>query len=249
MPANVHVHSLPSLIVPGSLAGAQAVVIDLLRASTTICAAMHAGAACVRPVLEPEEAMNLRIRLTPRECILGGERKGVLIPGFDLGNSPRSYTPERVGGRDVIFTTTNGTRAIHAASREGASRVLVGCLANLSAIVDAVRSDGRDVHIVCAGTGGEVSMEDVLCAGAMVSSLRAVGLAHGNDDQSRIAQRVYESAATEPEGVLSATRESRGGRNLVQIGLEQDIHDCARVDWLTLVPQFDPGSGTITQVV
>lgn len=247
MPATVHVHFLPSLIAPGSLAGTQAVVIDLLRASTTICAAVHAGAACIRPVLEPEEAHTLQAMLAPRECILGGERKGVLIPGFDLGNSPRSYTPERIRGRDVIFTTTNGTRAIHAAPREGASRVLVGCFANLSSVVNSIRSDGRDAHIVCAGTNGDVSMEDVLCAGAIVSRLCEAGFVHGPDDQCRIAQRVYESAATEPEGVLRATRESRGGRNLVHIGLEQDLHDCAQVDWLPLVPHYDPGSGTITQ--
>lgn len=249
MPATVHVHFLPSLIAPGSLAGTQAVVIDLLRASTTICAALHAGAACIWPVLEPEEAHRLRAMLAPRECVLGGERKGVLIPGFDLGNSPRLYTPDRVRGRDVIFTTTNGTRAIDAASREGALRVLVGCFANLSAVVNSIRSDGRATHIVCAGTNGEVSMEDVLCAGAMVSRLCASGFAHGPGDQCRIAQRVYEAAAAEPGGVLLATRESSGGRNLVQIGLEQDIHDCTRVDWLPLVPQYDPGSGTITPAV
>jgi 2-phosphosulfolactate phosphatase len=249
MSAVVSVHFLPSLIAPGALAGAQAVVIDLLRASTTICAAVHAGAACIRPVLEPEEAHTLRAMLAPRECILGGERKGVLIPGFDLGNSPRSYTPERVGGRDVIFTTTNGTRAIHAASREGASRVLIGCFANLAAIVDAVCSEGRAVHIVCAGTNGEVSMEDVLCAGAIVSRLCEAGFVHGPDDQCRIAQRLYEAAAAEREGVLRAMRESRGGRNLVHIGLDQDIHDCLRVDWLPLVPQYDAGSGTITPAV
>ncbi len=190
--------------------------------------------------------MGLRAALAPRECVLGGERGGVLIPGFDLGNSPREYTSGRVGGREVIFTTTNGTRAIHAAWAGGASRIVVGCFANLSAVVDAIAPDGRSVHILCAGTNGEVSMEDVLCAGAMVSRLRAASFAHCSDDQSRIAERLYESAAAKPGGVLAALNESHGGRNLVRIGLGGDVGDCAEVDCCPVVPEFDGAKGTIT---
>jgi len=251
MPAKIHVHSLPKLVAPGSLAGCQAVIVDLLRASTTICAALHAGAACVRPVLEPEDAVALRQRLAPRECVLGGERKGVLIAGFDLGNSPRAYTPERIGGRDVVFTTTNGTRAIYAAAREGAARVLIGCFANLSSLARALVADGRDVHVLCAGTNGDVSMEDVLCAGAIVSRVQAAGsgvFVHAVDDQSRIAQRLMDAAEASPTGILDALLASRGGRNLIEIGLQIDVEDCAKQDWLPLVPGFDPPTSTITPV-
>jgi 2-phosphosulfolactate phosphatase len=246
MPAIVRVHALPTMLPAHGPTGAQAVIVDLLRASTTICAALHAGAPCVRPVLEPGEARALRDRLAPRPCLLGGERDGVLIPGFDLANSPREYTPQRVRNRDVIFTTTNGTRAIHAAASAGAARVVIGCLANLSALVGSLVVDGRHVHVICAGTNGEVSMEDVLCAGAIVSRLVAEGLVHHSDDQSRIAQRLFESAATERDGVLNLMLRSRGGRNLVQIGLADDVRDCAESDWLPVVPVFDAAAGAIT---
>lgn len=228
-----------------SAAGAQAVIVDLLRASTTICAALHAGAACVRPVLEPDEAIAISKTIEPGRRILGGERRGVLIPGFDLGNSPRESTPARMGGRELIFTTTNGTRAIFAASGAGAARVVIGCFANLSALVASLVADGRDVQVVCAGTNGEVSMEDVLCAGAIVSRLVAAGFAHHSDDQSRIAERLYESASAEREGVLHMLRGSRGGRNLVQIGLDDDIRDCAEIDRWPVVPEFDAANGAL----
>lgn len=245
MPSTVAVHSLPPAASPDALRGAQAVIIDLLRASTTICAALRAGAACVRPALEPEEAIALRRTRPPGACILGGERGGVLIPGFDLGNSPREYTPERVRGLEVIFTTTNGTRAIHAAAAGGADRIVIGCFANLSRAVGALRDDGRHVHILCAGTNGEVSMEDVLCAGAIVAGLRDSGFAHNSDDQSRIAERLYRSAASEPDGVTRAMLESRGGRNLVRIGLGDDVRDCAAIDGIPVLPVFDAAAGAI----
>lgn len=231
-----------------SAAGAQAVIVDLLRASTTICAALHAGARSVRPVLEPDEVIAISKTIEARQRILGGERRGVLIPGFDLGNSPSEYTPARVGGREVIFTTTNGTRAIFAAASAGADRIVVGCFANLSALVASLVADGRPVHILCAGTKGEVSMEDVLCAGAIVSQLVAAGFAHHSDDQSRIAERLYESAAVEREGVLRVLRASRGGRNLIEIGLDADVRDCADVDRWPVVPEFDAAKGVLRPV-
>lgn len=170
----------------------------------------------------------------------------MLIPGFDLGNSPREYTPERVRNREVIFTTTNGTRAVFAAVAGGASRILIGCLANLSALCSSLIADARHVHILCAGTNGEVSMEDVLCAGAVVARLREAGFAHGSDDQSRIAERVYRSAAAEPDGLMRAMLESHGGRNLARIGLGEDVRRCAEIDRLPVVPAFDPAAGTLT---
>lgn len=248
MRAIVRVQLLPTLLPERSAAGAQAVIVDLLRASTTICAALHAGATCVRPVLEPDEAIAHARTIDPDSRVLGGERRGVLIPGFDLGNSPSEYTPARVGGREVIFTTTNGTRAIFAAASAGAARIVIGCFANLSALVASLASDGRPVKILCAGTNGEVSMEDVLCAGAIVSQLVAAGFAHHADDQSRIAERLYESAAAEREGILRVLRASRGGRNLIEIGLDEDVRDCADVDRWPVVPGFDAAQGTLRPV-
>lgn len=249
MPAEVRVSFLPAAAQGATLAGAQVVIVDLIRASTSICAALHAGAASVRPVLEPNDAIELRRCLADGSCVLGGERAGILIPGFDLGNSPREFTGDRVRGRHVIFTTTNGTRAIHAAAAASASRILVGCLANLTALVNNLAADGRPVHILCAGTNGELSMEDLLCAGAIADRLiHSAGMryTHARGDEARIAQRLFQGGDHRPRHVLETLMTSRGGRNLLEIGLEADIFDCARIDWLPVVPVFDPATSTIT---
>ena len=117
---------LPTLVGPGELDGETAVVIDLLRASTTICHALAAGATAVVPCLEVEEAKRIDAMLPPGKAILGGEREGVRIPGFDLGNSPDEFRPDTVGGRTVVFTTTNGTRAMNECRR--AAQVFIGSL-------------------------------------------------------------------------------------------------------------------------
>lgn len=237
----MHVWFLPSLIPAGILRSAGVVVIDLLRASTTITRALDHGAARVIPCLEPEEALETRARLigsgqAQDRIVLGGERGGVLIPGFDLDNSPAKYTRHAVAGRTVVFTTTNGTRALLAARDGGASRVVIGCLNNLSTVVNRV--DGFDaVHLVCAGTRGEVSQEDVACAGAMAEILVARRREPGSDDQTRIAMACWAGAGT-PDARLSLLRASRGGRNLIRIGFDADITDCARVDTTRLVSEL-----------
>lgn len=236
---------LPTLARPEHSAGCSAVIIDLLRASTTITRALEHGASRVIPVLEPDEALEERRRLQAagtahEQIVLGGERGGVLIPGFDLDNSPAAYTRERVRGRTIVFTTTNGTRALMLARGHGAGLVLIGCLNNLAAIVDRLPTD-RDVHLLCAGTRGEVSMEDVLCAGAIAQRLLERGFALPGDDQGRIAIELWRTAAAEPGGVLRAMRESRGGRNLIRLGFDADLADCARIDCSGLAPRLERG--------
>src|SRR5262245_10548300 len=124
----VHVHLLPSLAPPGRLGGGVAVVIDVLRATTTIVHALAAGCACVRPCAEVEEARTLAGSLPAGKVLLGGERGGAPIPGFDLGNSPREYTPAVCRGLTLVLTTTNGTRALLRAAE--AERVLVAAFCN-----------------------------------------------------------------------------------------------------------------------
>jgi 2-phosphosulfolactate phosphatase len=252
---SIHVHFLPSLIPPGSLRGSAAVVIDLLRASTTIVRALDAGAAGVVPCLEPDEARAIRDDLVRRgtpgaNVVLGGERGGVRIPGFDLDNSPARYTAEAVGGRTLVFTTTNGTRALFAARDGGASAVLVGCFNNLAAVVDRLARasevpDGsghpsvRCVHIICAGTNGQVSQEDVLCAGMITDALMKRRFGYAEDDQVRLAHAYWLSvAAGGGGGVGEALRASRGGRNLLRLGFDDDIADCARLDTSSVVPHL-----------
>src|SRR3954469_17118877 len=156
----LNVYNLPSHVEERELAGGTAVVIDVLRATSTICRALAAGAREVVPFVTIEDALAAAEKVGRANVVLGGERRGVLIPGFDLGNSPGEYTPARCKRVTVVLTTTNGTRALLRAA-EG-ERVLVGAFVNYSAVCEQLRADGRPVHIVCAGTDGEVSLEDTL---------------------------------------------------------------------------------------
>jgi|GEM_PF-4138673 len=144
----VRIYPLPANIEPGDLAGGVAVVIDVLRASTTIIVALANGAARVIPCGLVDTARSLAAEDETGNTLTGGERGGVKIEGFDLDNSPASYTRERVAGRSIAFTTTNGTAAL--LRTQEAARVLIGALVNRQAIVDALRAEGRPIHLVCA---------------------------------------------------------------------------------------------------
>lgn len=265
----LHVHLHVRFVTPEALAGGVVIVIDQLRASVTIAAALGAGASAVVPALTVGEARQIAASLiaagvptqTPsapggrpapsppphrgRGVLLGGERGGVKIEGFDLGNSPSEYTPDRVADRTIVFTTSNGTAALLHARQ--AARVLVGSLANVSGVCRAVAEDARPVHILCCGTRGEVSLDDVLAAGALVERLVALGRGLMSDDSGRVALRVWRGAVATPGGVLRALAESRGGRNLERQGLGSDVAVCARVDSLPVVPEFDPRTGRVTR--
>lgn len=238
----VHLHT--RLTDPAMFAGAVVVVIDALRASVTITAALRNGAREVVPVLTVEAALAEAAKFPREETILGGERGGVLIDGFDVDNSPEKYTRERVAHKVVIFTTTNGTASLlHA---RGAAEIVVGSFANISAVCSRVAADPRPVHILCAGTREEISLDDVLPAGAMVDRLLRAGRQFASDDSARIALAAYRDAVQQPGGVTSAMRASRGGRNLDKIGLGHDIDFCSTPDTLPVVPRFDASEGRIT---
>jgi len=244
----LHVHSLPVLTTPQELAGGVVVVIDVLRASTTITHALIAGAASVVPCLEIEDARATAAKLAAAgPVVLGGERGGLPIEGFDLGNSPAGCTPESVGGKTLVFTTTNGTLAM--ARCRQAARVLIGSFVNRGAVglrLQAARAGGKSVHLLCAGTGGKVTREDVLFAGSLVDLL--VGAdeeAWDLNDQAILAGDAWRQAlargmreSTLNETVARELRRTQGGRNLKRIGLDADIQDAAQVDRFDLVPEL-----------
>ncbi len=241
------VHLLPRMVDPASLEGSIVVMIDALRASVTISAALASGAEAVFPVLTVEDALAKREELarsgTARDRILlGGERGGVLIPGFDLDNSPVAYTPEKVRGKTLIFTTANGTSTLmHAQS---AARVVVGALTNLSALTNGVASDSRAVHVVCSGTRGEISLDDCLAAGAIVERLMQAGRRPGSDDSALVCLNLWTQAGA--TGLLEAMRSSRGGRNLGRLGFDADLRLCSTIDAIPVLPEYTPASGRIS---
>lgn len=256
MPGPVFVHLLAADTVPAAFAGCTAVVIDQLRASTTICAALHAGAERVVVCLEPDEARAEQARHAPGRCLTGGERESVLIPGFDLDNSPAAYTPERVGGKIVAFTTTNGTRAARIAAGGGgggAAEIVFGCLANLTALMLHLGDDERPVRIVCAGTRGRITLEDVLVAGAICDRMSVLGRPlnmpdpREDDDSAQLALALWRQTVERPDGVHACMKRSRGGRNLIRVGLGMDVEFCSRVDVLPVVPVVDTATWSATK--
>lgn len=242
-PLTVNLH--PRLVDPESLRGGTVIVVDALRASATIARAIESGAAYVLPALSVEDARAAAKARAHDRPFLGGERGGVLIEGFDLGNSPLDYTPEHLAGRPVIFTTSNGTAALlHAAS---AARVVVGSFPNLSAVCDDVADDPRPVHILCAGTRDEITLDDCLPAGAMVERLIGRGRDLVAEDSALLCLHAWLGAASGGSaGILAAMRSSRGGRNLMRLGMDADVAYCSTPDSLGVVPVFSAASGLVT---
>ena len=246
------VHFLPALTSPEELAASDVVMIDVLRASTTIAHALSAGAISVVPCGEVDEARQTAARMPAGTFVLGGERGGLPIEGFHLGNSPTEYTPASVGGKTVVFTTTNGTAAL--LKCRSAAQVLIGSFANLSAVPKLI--DGRrPVHLLCAGTRGRITREDVLLAGALTERLLESTVDRASmNDQARIALDVWQAAVPPGRGrtrdltkhLSAALRECQGGRNLLGIGLERDIETAAEVDRFDLVPALNVSTWRIT---
>jgi len=229
---DIQVHLLPCLAPPGRLAGGVAVVIDVLRASTTIVNALAAGAVCVRPCAEVEEARELAGQLRVGRVVLGGERGGSPLPGFDVGNSPREYTAKVCKGNVIVLTTTNGTRALLRAAE--AERVLIAGFVNYSAVCEQLAEEARPVDIVCAGCHGDIALEDALLAGALVEFLCEHGTVSLND-AARLAWDCFENHGRVLAGALEV---SAGGANLRRLGYDEDIAAAARVDQFPLVPEL-----------
>jgi 2-phosphosulfolactate phosphatase len=243
----LRVHFLPDAITAEDLAGSTAVVIDVLRATTTIVEALAAGATAVIPCATIEEARGRGAALPQGRSILGGERGGLPIEGFDLGNSPAEYTRQVVEGKTVVLTTTNGTLALLRCTQ--AAEVVVAALANLSAVASLLA--GREqVDLVCAGTDDRLTREDVLVAGAIAERLSADGAWQLDDDAVEAAQ-LWRAVALDAHGdaltahLVAAMRASLGGQNLIAIGMDRDILLAAQIDRHAIVPRFEPASGCI----
>lgn len=229
---DVSVHLLPALAPDGRLADGIAVVVDVLRATTTMIHALAAGCTAVRPCAEVAEAQELAGEMRAGRVLLGGERGGRPLPGFDLGNSPGEYTPKVCKGTTLVLTTTNGTRALLRAAE--AARVLVAGFVNYSAVCEQLRQDPRPVHILCAGTEGEVSLEDTLLAGALVDHLCDASEVRLNDG-ARVAWDCFETHGRVLQGAFEV---SKGGARLRSLGYDEDVRAAAQVDRFSLVPEL-----------
>ncbi|HEY6565726.1 MAG TPA: 2-phosphosulfolactate phosphatase [Pirellulaceae bacterium] len=235
----VCVHLVPQWVPSEVLQGKSVIVVDVLRATTTIIAAFEAGASSIYPHVEADEARRFADSLSPRP-LLGGERGGRLIAGFDLANSPADYTSERVQGKEIVYTTSNGTRAMDTARL--AQHLFLGAFTNRTAVGQAV-IDFEEVHVVCAGTDGYVTEEDALLAGALVDDWERAVNGFDADDAARLCQAAWRLIGDdEPsaDSLHQILRRSRGGRNLLAIDCGDDIHYAARLNISDVVPAWRP---------
>ncbi|MEO5510319.1 MAG: 2-phosphosulfolactate phosphatase [Longimicrobiales bacterium] len=211
-----------------------AVVIDVLRATSTIVHALVNGAKHVLPVGTVAEAAMKKNELGRDTALLCGERGAEPIPGFDLGNAPAEFTAEAVGGRMLVMTTTNGTPALVATS--GAKICLVAALLNVDAVARRIIEIGNDVTIVCAGREGRFALEDAVCAGVLVQRLRTARRVPLQLDDGAHAALTLASRSRDMRATL---RRSAAGRALRELGRGDDVTFCAQVDLHDAVPVFE----------
>ena len=211
-------------------------VVDVLRASTTIAAALGNGARAVIPFESVDEAITRARSLERSDVLLAGERKMAPINGFDLGNSPREFTADVVTGKTIVMTTTNGTAAL--AGTSGAHEVVVGAFANYSAVLAWLRAAaraGKSLTVVCAGSYGRFALEDAICAGRYVRGIARRGIQAELGDAANIAAIVDRRMGRDLPSVL---KDSEHGRALIEAGLGEDVNYCATIDTHAVVPVY-----------
>ncbi len=227
---------IPSELERAPLDSRRLVVVDVLRTCSSIAHALRNGAAKIIPLKTVEEATRLHETLDPKSSLLCGEREGRKVSGFDLGNSPREYTRERVDGATLIFASTNAS-PLMAATLGGRDQVLLSYV-NLSAVLAAVQAGMGDLAIVCAGRNGRFSLEDAACAGALIHMLAQARPSLEMNDAAAVAREYHREHGHAPEQIL---RRSEHGRYLIELGFEEDLPVCAAVDSAPVVPLLRDG--------
>ncbi|GGH01109.1 putative 2-phosphosulfolactate phosphatase [Parapedobacter pyrenivorans] len=230
-PKRIQVCLSPALLPFYDLNGTVAVVIDIFRASSSMCYGLANGARAIIPVAELDECLAYQ----DKGYLLAAEREGAVVEGFDFGNSPFSYTREKVEGKTIVLTTTNGTRAIRLCA--GAEAVVIGSFLNISALSNWLRDQDQHVLLVCAGWKNHVSLEDSVFAGAVVD--RLIGSGIELDDAARAAQTLYLEAKGDLAAFLDKASHSKRMRHL---HIKQDIAFCLQIDQVSTIPILKDGA-------
>ncbi|GAB6012176.1 2-phosphosulfolactate phosphatase [Viscerimonas tarda] len=215
------------------------IVTDIFRATTTICAAFGNGASSIIPVRSMEEAKAYK----EKGYLVGGERNVKRFEFGDFGNSPSEYTEERVGGQEIVFSTTNGTRAIDEAA--DCNCLIIGSFSNLSAIAGYCASQKKDVLVLCAGWKEKFNIEDSLFGGALVEKLSATGY-NANFDAAQVALSMWQEA--KPDS-LKYIQRSEHIKRLEAHGLTAVVEYCLAVDTANVLPVYNKTTKKITDIL
>ncbi len=234
----IEVFFTPSQVEEMQLKDRNVIVIDVLRASTSIATGLYNGAREIIPVGTIEHAVKISANLIGDVTLRAGERNGRMIEGFNLGNSPLEYTEEAVKGKSIIFITTNGSRAI--VRGRHAKRLVAGSFVNLTAIVDFFARREESITIVCAGKANNFCLEDVVCAGKMIALLKdEMKSACVIDDAGTAALSLDKAFG---KNILKLLKSCEHGRYLTEIGFGSDLAWCAGIDRVPIVPVLQGNS-------
>jgi 2-phosphosulfolactate phosphatase len=225
-PALLHLYDINNSIV---------VIIDVLRATSTVATALFNGAKCVIPVDSVAKCIELGKQI---DSITAGERDGKIAEGLKHGNSPFEYPKEFVAGKTLVLTTTNGTKLLHMALDKGAGDIITGSFPNLSSVCDYLLWQNRNVILGCAAWKDKVNIEDTLFAGAVISRIK--NNFSINCDSSQIAETIYEDAKNDLFGFIKQKNASHYHR-LNDYGLEKDIRYCLTPDIADVLPFYEEG--------
>jgi len=225
-PALVHLYDLSNSIV---------VIIDVLRATSTIATALYNGAKCVIPVDSVSRCIELGRQI---EGITAGERDGKVAEGLLNGNSPFEYPRETIEGKTLVLTTTNGTRLLHMALEKGAKEIITGSFSNVSAVCEHIMDMKRNVILGCAAWKDKVNMEDTLFAGAIIANVRKNF--EINCDSSHMAEAMYDKGKKDLFAFIKKNNASHYHR-LMKFGLEKDIRYCLTADKANVLPVYSDG--------
>jgi 2-phosphosulfolactate phosphatase len=223
----------PNQVKPPDTAGRLVIIVDVLRASTTVATALGNGAKTVIPLEGPDEVISRSKEFARSQTLLAGEQKMHPITGFDLGNSPQSFTPEVVGGKTILITTTNGTRALLGV--QGARDIVIASYVNFTAVLAMMKvaaSSNTDIAIICAGEEGSFTLEDSACAGRYVRAIpkRAAVAVNDAAAASVLIEKKY------GDNIAKVFKESTHGQALQSAGFGDDLAAAAEVDSYPVVP-------------
>lgn len=218
-PALLHLHDIKESIV---------VVIDIFRATSSICYGIDNGAEAIIPVATIEACRSY----SHSDFLLAAERNGEVVEGFDFGNSPFSYTADKVAGKTIVLTTTNGTHAINVS--RGANKIVIGSFLNLTALCNWIKTQPNNVLLLCSGWKDKVNLEDTLFAGGVVNQLREEN--YILDDAGIASEDLYVMAKNDLGSYLKKTSHSE---RLKKLGIEEDIKFCLNLDVTDSIPILD----------
>lgn len=210
------------------------VVIDILRATSVITTAIMNGCKEVIPTLTIEEAFENK-KVLGDNCILGGERKAIKVEGFDFSNSPLEYSKDKIMGKSIVLSTTNGTRTL--TSCLSAGNIFVGCSLNARAVAKKVVEENKDLVIVNSGTNGQFSMDDYICTGLILKEMMSLTSKLDLTDIAKAALKVYE----ENPDILSYIKDARHYNVMMNLNLQEDIKYCTQKNITNVVPMYKNG--------